>query len=99
MNKTFKHSGTLGDIVYGLALMKHLGGGEFYLHLGQVDWIGQHYYGNAPDPFHKGRMTPADFEFMREFMEAQDYITRFDVMDEVNEVLYDLEREAAALDN
>jgi hypothetical protein len=82
MNKTFKHSGTLGDIVYGLALMKHLGGGEFYLHLGQVDWIGQHYYGNAPDPFHKGRMTQGDFEFMREFMEAQEYITRFDLMNE-----------------
>jgi ADP-heptose:LPS heptosyltransferase len=82
MNKTFKHSGTLGDIVYGLALMKHLGGGEFYLHLGQVDWIGQHYYGNAPDPFHKGRMTQNDFEFMREFMESQDYITKFDLMNE-----------------
>ena len=43
--KTFKHSGTLGDIVYGLALTKYFGGGEFYLHLGQVDWIAQHYYG------------------------------------------------------
>jgi len=66
--KTFKHSGTLGDIVYGLALMKYFGGGDFYLHLNQVDWIGKHYYGNSPDPFHQGRMNEADFEFMKEFM-------------------------------
>ena len=81
MNKTFKHSGTLGDIVYGLALMKHFGGGAFYLHLNQVDWITQHYYGGKPDPFHQGRMTQKDFEFMQEFMLAQDYITKFNVLD------------------
>jgi hypothetical protein len=79
--KTFKHSGTLGDIVYGLALMKHFTGGDFYLHLNQVDWIGKHYYGNLPDPFHQGRMNEADFKFMKEFMLAQDYITDFKILD------------------
>ena len=36
--KTFKHSGTGGDLLYSLPLVKYLGGGEFYLHLNQIDW-------------------------------------------------------------
>ena len=35
MNK-FKHSGTLGDIIYSLPIVKYFGGGEFYLHLHQI---------------------------------------------------------------
>lgn len=80
MNK-YKHSGTLGDLVYSLAVTKHLGGGEFYLHLNQIDWIGQHYYGSRPSPFHQGRMTQADYQFMHRFMLAQPYITKFDILD------------------
>jgi ADP-heptose:LPS heptosyltransferase len=89
---TFKHSGTLGDIVYGLALMKHFGGGEFYLHLGQVDWITQHYYGGAPDPFHQGRMTQKDLEFMQDFFLAQDYITKCEAMTPTTEITHNLDR-------
>jgi len=90
---TFKHSGTLGDIVYGLAIMKHYGGGEFYLHLNQIDWIGQHYYGNKPDPFHQGRMTEKDYEFMRDFMLAQTYITDFKILNpEQDAITHNLDR-------
>ena len=78
---TFKHSGTLGDIIYALPIMKHLGGGEFYLHLNQIDWIGQHYYGSRPAPFHQGRMTQQDAKFMQSFFEAQTYITKFAPLD------------------
>jgi len=81
MNKTFKHSGTLGDIIYALPIMKHLDGGEFYLHMNQIDWIGQHYYGSKPTAFHQGRMTQQDLEFMRSFFEAQTYITKFAPLD------------------
>ena len=81
MTKRFKHSGTLGDIIYSLAIMRNFGGGEFYLHLNQIDWIGQHYYGSKPDPFHQGRMTQKDFDFMEPFFLAQDYITKFSVLD------------------
>lgn len=84
MTKTFKHSGTLGDIVYGLPIMKHYGGGEFYLHLEQIDWITGHYYGHEPDPYHRGRMTMKDAEFMQEFMLAQEYVTGFNVLDPAN---------------
>jgi hypothetical protein len=91
--KRFKHSGALGDLIYSMPVVKHFGGGEFYLHLNQMDWIGQHYYGAKPNPFHQGRMTQTDFEYMKSFMEAQDYITRFDVLDpKVTEITHNLDR-------
>jgi hypothetical protein len=85
--KTFKHSGTLGDIIYALPIMKHLGGGEFYLHLNQINWIGQHYYGSRPTPFHQGRMTKNDSMFMREFFEAQIYITKYADLDPNKDII------------
>jgi len=91
MNK-FKHSGTLGDIIYALPIMKHFGGGEFYLHLNQIDWIGQHYYGSNPDPFHQGRMTQQDFNFMQSFMQQQSYVSKFDVMQPNTEITHNLDR-------
>jgi hypothetical protein len=91
MNR-FKHSGAFGDLIYGLALTKHLGGGEFYLHLNQIDWIGQHYYGSKPNPFHQGRLTEKDFEFMQSFMQAQQYITKFSVLDNSTEITHNLDR-------
>ena len=91
--KKFKHSGTAGDLIYSLALMKYFGGGEFYLHLDQVDWIGKHYYGRDPDPFHKGRMNMRDFEFMKDFMNAQSYVTKFDVLDpSTTEITHNLDK-------
>ena len=90
--KTYKHSGTLGDIIYALPIMKHFGGGGFYLHLNQIDWIGQHYYGSKPSPFHQGRMTQGDLEFMREFMLAQDYISKFEAMSPTTEITHNLDR-------
>lgn len=90
--KKFKHSGTLGDLVYSLALVKHFGGGEFYLHLNQVDWIGQHYYGSKPTPFHQGRMTQQDYEFMEPFMQVQGYINKFDTLDSTTEITHNLDR-------
>lgn len=90
--KRFKHSGTTGDLIYSLALVKHLGGGELYLHLNQIDWVGQHYYGAKPTPFHQGRMTYADFEFLRPLMLAQDYISDFKVLDHTTEITHNLDR-------
>jgi hypothetical protein len=91
MNR-FKHSGAFGDLIYSLALTKYLGGGEYYLHLNQINWIGQHYYGSAPNPFHQGRMTEQDFEFMRLFMQDQNYITKFALLEPKIEVTHNLDR-------
>ena len=79
--KTFKHSGAMGDLIYSLPIVKHFGPGEFYLHLNQMDWIGMNYYGALPAEFHKGRLTQKDFEFMKDFMLAQEYITDFRTLD------------------
>jgi len=89
---SFKHSGAVGDLVYSLPIVKHFGGGRFYLHLDQINWIGQHYYGNPPDPFHQGRMNQQDFEYMQEFMLAQDYITEFGQMSNDIEITHNLDR-------
>lgn len=78
---TYKHSGAIGDLIYSLPIVKHFGGGDFYLHLNQINWIGEHYYGSPPAPFHQGRLTHSDFEYMNEFMLAQDYINKFEVLD------------------
>lgn len=90
--KRFKHSGAFGDLIYSLPIVKHFGGGEFYLHLNQIDWIGQHYYGSPPNPYHRGRLTQQDFEYMKSFMEAQEYITKFDVMTPQTEITHNLDR-------
>ena len=90
--KKFKHSGALGDLIYSLPIVQHLGGGEFYLHLNQMDWIGQHYYGALPNPFHQGRMTTKDYDYMQSFMLAQPYISAFDTMSPEREITHNLDR-------
>lgn len=89
---TFKHSGVFGDLLYSLPIVQRYGGGDFYLHLGQVDAIGQHYYGIWPHPQHQGRMNHQDLDYMRDFMLAQDYITGFDALPEGFVVDYDLDQ-------
>jgi hypothetical protein len=91
-HNTFKHSGALGDLIYSLPVVKHFGGGSFFLHLNQMDWIGQHYYGSQPVPFHQGRMTRADFDYMESFMLVQDYITSFGVLHKSTEITHNLDR-------
>ena len=91
--KKFKHSGTTGDIIYSLPLVKHLGGGEFYLHLDQINSICFNRWGTLPIPFHQGRMNQQDFDFMKDFMLAQEYITKFDVLDpQKTEITHNLDR-------
>ena len=90
--KKFKHSGAFGDLIYSLAVTKHLGGGDFYLHLNQIDWIGQHYYGSTPAPFHQGRMRQDDYDYMCDFMLAQDYINDFDILTDSTEITHNLDR-------
>jgi len=92
-NRAYKHSVTFGDLIYSLPLVKHFGAGRFYLHLDQINWIGQHYYNvPTPAPYHQGRMTMEDFAYMKTFMESQSYITEFLVMDRSAEITHNLDR-------
>ena len=91
-NLAFKHSGTLGDLIYGLSVVKYLGGGDFYLHMNQIDYLSRHYYGVPAPAFHAGRMNDQDFDFMRSFMLAQTYITKFEKMDpRTSEITHNLD--------
>lgn len=91
--KKFKHSGAFGDLIYSLPIVKHFGGGEFYVHLDQLNWIGQHYYGSTPNPFHQGRFTAKDVESLHGLLEAQEYITKVDILDpQTTEVTHNLDR-------
>lgn len=91
--KKFKHSGTYGDLIYSLPLVKYLGGGEFYLHLDQIDWIAKHYYGSQPPPVHQGRMTIQDFNALKPLMIAQNYISKFEILDpKSTEITHNLDR-------
>jgi len=76
LNK-YKHSGTTGDLIYSLPIVQHFGGGEFYLHMYQIDFLSRHFYGAQSPAFHAGRMNDKDFDFIKSFMQAQPYITKF----------------------
>jgi len=92
MTIAYKHSGAFGDLIYSLPIAQHFGAGRFYLHLDQINWIGQHYYGSPPNPFHAGRLTETDFAYMKTFMESQSYITEFLVMDRSAEITHNLDK-------
>ena len=93
MKPKYKHSGAFGDLIYSLPICKHFGPGDFYLHLNQIDWIGEHYYGSAPAPFHQGRMTRNDFLYMKSFIEAQAYIDNFEILSpNTTEITHNLDR-------
>lgn len=89
---TYKHSGATGDLIYSLAIARHFGPGNFYLHLNQMNWVGQHYYGALPAPFHKDRLNQKDFEWMQSFMLSQPYIKDFDLLNNNHAITHNLDK-------
>lgn len=77
---TFSHSGTFGDLVYSLAIVKHLGGGDFYLRLNNMDNMAREVLGaGANAGAHSGEMTQAQFDSLTEFMTHQSYVKSWNV--------------------
>lgn len=76
--KTFKHSGTLGDLVYSLYLVKKLGGGEFQIALQHIENCVSKYGYRASDVDvqHKGRFTEQDIAWLTPLLERQPYIQK-----------------------
>jgi hypothetical protein len=74
--KSFKHSGTFGDLIYSLSVVKKMGGGHFDIAIGNIETcVAQ--YGYRPDevdPMHKGRFTERDFELLYPLLRRQSYI-------------------------
>lgn len=64
MLKTFKHSGDLGDIIYGIHTMELLGGGILYLDI--TGGIGE-----LVNPTH---FTQESFDYIKPLLITQPYI-------------------------
>ena len=74
--KTYRHSGTLGDLIYSLSIVKKMDPGVFLVALNNIErCVAQ--YGYRPDevdPAHQGRFTVQDYEWLRPLLERQSYI-------------------------
>jgi hypothetical protein len=74
---TYRHSGTLGDLIYSLSVVKKMEPGHFMVAINNIEaCVAQ--YGYRPDevdPAHKGRFTTQDFEWLAPLLERQSYIS------------------------
>jgi hypothetical protein len=72
----YKHSGTFGDLIYSLSVVKKMGGGTLAVALGNIEKCVAE-YGYRPDevdPMHKGRFRNADLDLIRPLLTRQSYI-------------------------
>jgi len=74
--KTYRHSGTLGDLIYSLSVVRKMEPGQFLVALNNIEnCVSQ--YGYRPDEVdtaHKGRFTEQDFEWLKPLLKRQSYI-------------------------
>ena len=77
--KSFSHSGTLGDVLTSLCIVKILGGGDFYLKLHNMDKMIQEKLGWPDAGVHSGRMTQKDYDMLEPLMKSQSFIKSFQV--------------------
>lgn len=72
----YKHSGTAGDLIYSLDIVKKMGVGTFAIALGNIEkCVAQ--YGYRPEdvaPEHRGRFTNKDFQLLEPLLKRQSYI-------------------------
>ncbi|CAB4221337.1 hypothetical protein UFOVP1636_255 [uncultured Caudovirales phage] len=73
---TYKHSGTTGDLIYSLYLVRKMGGGHFKVAIENIEnCVSKYGYQSADmDPAHRGRFTTQDFEWLKPLLERQPYI-------------------------
>jgi hypothetical protein len=77
---TYRHSGTLGDLIYSLAIVKKMTPGRFMVAIDNIAaCVAKYSFGNPAwaeiDPAHRGRFTIQDYEWLRPLLERQSYIT------------------------
>jgi hypothetical protein len=76
---SYKHSGTFGDLIYSLSVVKKMAvenNAQILIALNNIEnCVAQ--YGYRPDevdPMHKGRFTFTDYELLKPFLQRQSYI-------------------------
>jgi len=72
---SFSHSGSTGDVFSSLAVVRALGGGDYYLRLHNMDNVAALIGWGAGR--HSGRMTTADYDFLAPIMEIQSCLDKF----------------------
>jgi hypothetical protein len=74
---TYRHSGTLGDLIYSLSVLKKMQPGLFKVALHNIEnCVSQ--YGYRPDEVsaaHRGRFTETDYNLLLPLLTKQSYIT------------------------
>lgn len=76
----YKHSGTFGDLIYSLSVIKKISSGTFAIALDNIERTVAE-YGYRPDevdPMHRGRFTVSDYEILEPLLLRQSYIEKVD---------------------
>lgn len=71
---TFLHPGTFGDTIYGMNVVKLLGGGDVYIKWNGMNEVAWNAFGALDAGIHAGRYNKADLDFLFPLLEAQSYI-------------------------
>lgn len=74
--KTYKHSGTFGDLIYSLSVVKKMTPGMFVVALENIERCVAE-YGYRPDEVdtaHRGRFTFQDYQMLAPLLRRQSYI-------------------------
>ena len=73
----YRHSGTAGDTIYSLDIVRKMGGGHFAVAIGNIENCIMKYTGRAADvaPEHVGRYTEQDYDMLAPLLARQSYIT------------------------
>lgn len=73
---SYRHSGTLGDLIYSLSIVKKMTPGQFLVAINNIEnCVAQ--YGYRPEevaPEHRGRFTVQDFQWLLPLLLRQSYI-------------------------
>jgi len=74
----YKHSGTLGDLIYSLSVVKKMANNDamFLVAINNIEHcVSQYgYRSDEVDPAHRGRFTVQDFELLLPLLKRQSYI-------------------------
>lgn len=76
---TYCHSGSLGDLIYSLPVVKHFGRGDFYIKLHAGNYTSRKYgYAGIPivNAYHKEKFLESDVEMLAPLLAAQPYINK-----------------------
>jgi len=73
---TYRHSGTLGDLIYSLSIVKKLPPGKFLVALRNIEHCVSQYGYRATEVAaeHRGRLTDSDYDMLRPLLERQSYV-------------------------